>query len=287
MQEQTFLSQDDVFWHHLQYVIQRTSMTAPDPCCLRLLVADDEYAIAFSLARILRLVGFECEYVLSGKDAVKAAGRFRPDIFISDYAMPGMNGLEAAVEISNLLPGCRTILLSGHELSVHYARYAIQGYNFLLLSKPVEPDVLIDILRHGTAGAPVTAKHPRVLHVDDVEYHRYSVSRMLVHAGFDVTGAATGGEALARATANPPDVVLLDINLPDMDGFDVCRKLKELKETARVMVVHLTATCRTPEARSRSRIVGAEDFFTEPFASAQLISRLRSLVQAKLLAGSI
>jgi DNA-binding response OmpR family regulator len=250
---------------------------------LRVLVVDDEYAIAFSLGKILEHAGYETEWALSGEKAIEAARRFRPDFLLTDFAMPGINGLELAVEIKTLLPACRIILLSGHELTSRSVPYATKGYNFLLLTKPVPPGELLLKMRDEVGLDEQAEQHPKILHVDDVESHRYSVTRLLQHAGFDVTGAETGAEALAEAINHPPDLVLLDINLPDMNGFDVCRQLKESPETAKVTVVHLTASSGTPEAAAKSATVGADEFLTQPFIPAELIARLRSLLQAKYL----
>ena len=257
--------------------------SAPLVSKLRVLVVDDEYAISFSLAKILERAGFEAEWALGGAQAIEAAKRFRPDFLLTDYAMPGIDGLDLAVEIQNLLPACRVILLSGHELTTRSAPYATRGYNFVLLTKPVPPQELLDTLRQETLSNSVSVQHPKILHVDDVESHRYSVTRLLQHAGFDVTAADTGADAISQAIGNPPDLILLDINLPDMNGFDVCKQLKESPETALVTVVHLTASSTTPEAAAHSAGVGADEFLTQPFIPAELIAKLRSLIQAKYL----
>ncbi len=250
---------------------------------LRVLVVDDEYAIAFSLGKILEHAGYETEWALSGEKAIEIARHFRPDFLLTDFAMPGINGLELAVEINTLLPACRVILLSGHELTSRSAPYSTKGYNFLLLTKPVPPGELLLRMRNEVSLNEQTEQHPKILHVDDVESHRYSVTRLLQHAGFDVTGAESGAEAIAQAINHPPDLVLLDINLPDINGFDVCRQLKESPETAKVTVVHLTASSGNPESAAKSANVGADEFLTQPFIPADLIARLRSLLQAKYL----
>ena len=85
------------------------------PSRLKVLVVDDEYSIAFSLGKILEHAGYETEWALNGEKAIEIAKRFRPDFLLTDFAMPGIDGLELAVEINKLLPACRVILLSGHE----------------------------------------------------------------------------------------------------------------------------------------------------------------------------
>src|SRR5688500_933207 len=81
----------------------------------------------------------------------------------------------------------------------------------------------------------------KILVVDDNPATLYATSRVLRAAGFTVLNAVTGGEALERV-AERPDLVILDVNLPDFDGFQVCRELRTRKETARTPVIHLSAT---------------------------------------------
>ena len=79
-----------------------------------------------------------------------------------------------------------------------------------------------------------------VLNVDDYEAGRYATSRVLRQAGFDVLEAASGEEALSETRDHHPDLVLLDVNLPDVDGFEVCRRLKEAASTSGIPVLYLS-----------------------------------------------
>jgi CheY-like chemotaxis protein len=81
-----------------------------------------------------------------------------------------------------------------------------------------------------------------ILNVDDYGPGRYSRSRTLRNAGFEVVEAANGRDALASLRAHKPQLVVLDVNLPDMSGIDVCRQIKQDPETAHVIVLHLSAT---------------------------------------------
>jgi CheY-like chemotaxis protein len=74
----------------------------------------------------------------------------------------------------------------------------------------------------------------RILNVDDHDAGRYARTRFLTRAGFAVEEAGTGNQALQAVRDRPPDLVLLDINLPDLDGFEVCRRIKADAETSRI-----------------------------------------------------
>jgi CheY-like chemotaxis protein len=252
----------------------------------RVLVADDERIIASTLGAILETAGFESRVVFSGEEAVEVAMQFRPDILLTDYSMGQMNGMQAAEKIVNALPACRIVLFSGQTLTSELTPYKVAGYNFVLLSKPVPPPEIIRALKDTT---PVATGHksPIVLAVDDKEPHLYSVSRMLARAGFTVTQASTGAAGIKKALEVVPDVVLLDLRLPDIDGYDVCKELKANPKTANVTVVHLTASDKTPEAEERSVSVGADEYLTQPIDPKRLVTRLRSLIQAKYLRDDI
>ena len=112
----------------------------------------------------------------------------------------------------------------------------------------------------------------KVLAVDDNEAHCYALRKILEHSGFEVFTAITGADALAIAHRHKPDVVLLDINLPDMSGYDVCSRLKQDQATKRIPVVFHTATEATGPARGYAESVGAAAFLTYPIDDSQLVS---------------
>jgi CheY-like chemotaxis protein len=253
---------------------------------LRVLVVDDEFPIAFSLARVLERAGYESETALNADQAMEVASSFRPDLLLTDYDMPGLNGFELGKSMKRLLPGCKVMLLSGRELRVTSRPYVDEGYKFPLLSKPMDPAMLLKALKEDDPAECTEPPRLKILHVDDVESHRYSVTRLLKHAGFEVCNASTGAEAIAQALDESPDLVLLDIHLPDMNGFEVCRRLKESPATAATTVVHLTATAVDPDSAKQSMQAGADGFMTEPFIPAELIARLRSFIQVRYLSQS-
>src|SRR5215510_6446016 len=82
----------------------------------------------------------------------------------------------------------------------------------------------------------------RLLNVDDYDPGRYARTQMLRQAGFEVTEATNGADALRISAGEQPDVVLLDVNLPDVDGFEVCRRLKSDPATSQIPVLHISST---------------------------------------------
>lgn len=111
---------------------------------LRVLVVDDERAIAHSLALILRNAGFSATAALGGESALEIAEEFRPDFLITDVAMPGMDGFALARAMVARYPKCRIFLFSGHAWATDYLRpYLDEGYPFAFIPKPIHPDDLI------------------------------------------------------------------------------------------------------------------------------------------------
>ncbi|MGA8163342.1 MAG: response regulator [Acidobacteriaceae bacterium] len=114
----------------------------------RVLIADDERLIADTLGLILKQAGFDAEIVYSGQKAVEAARSRNPDVFLADVVMPGMTGIDAAIEICAMHPACRVLLLSGQAATADLLRDArVRGHHFEVLLKPVHPSQILARLR--------------------------------------------------------------------------------------------------------------------------------------------
>ena len=120
----------------------------------------------------------------------------------------------------------------------------------------------------------------RILTVDDNEALRYSIVRSLQDAGYQVVEARTGAEALARA-AELPDLITLDVNLPDMNGFQVCRTLKADPSTAHIPILHVSSTFVDPQSRVQGLKGGADAYLAEPIDRAELVATVGALLRLK------
>jgi PAS domain S-box-containing protein len=125
------------------------------------------------------------------------------------------------------------------------------------------------------------AERLRILNADDYRPGRYARTKLLQQAGFDVVEADTGAEALRQAMHARPHVVLLDVKLPDVDGYEVCRRLKAHPITALIPVLHLSAAHRTAADHARGLDAGADGFLVEPVAPEVLLATVRSVARAR------
>lgn len=120
----------------------------------------------------------------------------------------------------------------------------------------------------------------RILVVDDEAANRRLLGAMLAGEGFEVVGAADGASALEALSLRPIDLVLLDIVMAGMSGFEVCRRIRGERDIAHVPVVFVTGLDHR-EARIRGKEVGADDFLTKPIDDVELIARVNNLVRVK------
>lgn len=117
----------------------------------------------------------------------------------------------------------------------------------------------------------------RILIVEDNDTNWDMLSRRLVRQGYDVARAVDGREGVAIATAQPPDLILMDMALPVMDGWEATRALKSTPGTSSIPVIGLTAHAM-PEDLQRGRDAGCDDYETKPVDLARLLSKMEVLL---------
>ncbi|AVR95631.1 ATP-binding response regulator [Pseudoduganella armeniaca] len=125
----------------------------------------------------------------------------------------------------------------------------------------------------------VTEPPPLILNVDDTDAARYAKTRILQRAGFRVTEAGSGTEALEKAHTEAPDLVLLDTKLPDINGFEVCRLLKQDPHTAPVLVLQTSASYLSSPDKVRALDSGADNYLFEPIEPEELVANVRALLR--------
>ena len=117
--------------------------------------------------------------------------------------------------------------------------------------------------------------NPRILLVEDNEMNRDMLSRRLQKRGYDVLIAETGAQAIAMVSSSAPDLVLMDVGLPDIDGWQVSRTLKRDASTAGVPIIALTAHALASD-RERAFEAGCDDYETKPVDLPALIAKIEA-----------
>ena len=121
---------------------------------------------------------------------------------------------------------------------------------------------------------------PKILIVEDNEENRDSLSRRLKRRGFEVVLAADGKAGVAMAKAEKPDLILMDMNMPELDGWEATRQIKAIEELKNVPVLALTAHALAGD-RERALQAGCTDYHTKPVDFAKLLSQIEAILQSE------
>jgi len=117
--------------------------------------------------------------------------------------------------------------------------------------------------------------HPCILAVDDSRVGRMLVESFLVPEGFRVVGAPSGAEALSILQELTPAMIVLDVRMPEMDGFELCKRIREQPHLAATPILFLSAACSVEE-RAQGLQVGADDFLRKPYENVELVARVKA-----------
>jgi len=202
------------------------------------LVVEDDPPAAELLARQLERAGFRAETVRSGADVLTTARRKKPAAITLDILLPGVDGWEVLTrlkhdEITSSIPVIVISVVDNPELGM-----ALGAVDYFV--KPVPAKDLISRLRRFDFG-PNGAHKRQVLVVDDERANRDWLTEVLEPAGFGVIPAAGGREAIELARSRQPDLVLLDLMMPEVSGFDVVEALRSEESTSAMPIMILTA----------------------------------------------
>jgi CheY-like chemotaxis protein len=212
----------------------------------KILVIDDDPQVGNLLQQMLTKEGFDVSYADSGEEGLRLAKEIRPDAITLDVLMPGMDGwivlsrLKAEPELADI-PVIVLTMLNDYNMG-----YALGATEYL--TKPIDRERLVTILKkfqpEQIAAAPV-------LVVEDDKATRDILSRTLERDGWNVTEAANGRLGLQVVTQQCPGLILLDLEMPEMDGFEFLEKMRALPACREVPVIVVTAKDITPQERQR------------------------------------
>ncbi|MFN0170685.1 MAG: response regulator [Bryobacteraceae bacterium] len=210
-----------------------------------ILTIDDDPVVADLLRWTLNRGGFRVEHASSGPEGIDMARRLNPDAITLDVMMPGMDGWEVISSLKADPDLSRIPVVMVTIVDDRKTAYALGANDFL--AKPIDRERLSAVLQQYTHG-----RSPRyALVVDDQEDNRILLRRALEGHGWEVAEAANGLLAIESMRERLPDVVLLDLMMPEMDGFEFVERIRATEEWKTVPVVVVTAKNIRSEDRVR------------------------------------
>jgi PAS domain S-box-containing protein len=235
------------------------------------LVVDDSAPMREAIRGMLENAGYMVAEADGGAAALQLARLLQPQLITLDVMLPDLDGFDV-IQVLRNDPLTRELpVLFVSATSERERALALGGSGFL--TKPFTSDDLIGQIR-----ALLGPRQRRVLVVDDDYHVRPTLARLLQRGGFQVAEAADGWTGLQLIEREPPDLVLLDIRMPDIDGYEVLRRLKQNPAHQHIPVVILTASDLGDSAQQRALALGAVRFLEKPIASGDLLAEIERIL---------
>ncbi len=243
-----------------------------------ILVVDDDRGTTYVIKGLLMSQGFNVNVAHNGNDALLLARERHPDLIIMDIRMPNLGGLEVT-DILQHDPETREIpvlVLSVLESQEDAYRAGASAY----LAKPVALDKLVASVKQLVTSGGLAKRMFTVLVVDDDPAIRSVCKDVLEEQGYAVLEAESGRAALAMLAKSNVDAILLDLMLPDFDGFQVTEKVRSQRSTADIPIIFISARGRTFD-KVHALKMGADDYMVKPFDALELGARVESVIKRK------
>lgn len=263
-----------------------------------LVIEDDQLNLKLCRS-ILELEGFKIITAIEAETGLKLLSKEQPDLILMDIQLPGIDGLKATEIIKHdpNLKDIPVVALTAHAMEGDDQKAFAAGCCGYI-TKPIEIKSFSGSLRQylkrpALPPNPLKAApnlqpsrsgskpyHKKVLIVDDELLNRKLLSGMLAGEPYNLTTAACGNEALSLIERQPPDIILLDIMMPDLDGFEVTRRVKSDAETQNIPIILITAL-NDYHNKIKGLEAGADEFLNKPVQSEELLTRIHSLLRMK------
>ncbi|MEW6041358.1 MAG: response regulator [Elusimicrobiota bacterium] len=245
----------------------------------KILVIDDEPAIAQLIKINLTEEGYEVETALSGTEGIEKVKSFKPDIITLDVMMPEMNGFQV-MELLKKDPKTKdtpVIFISIVEGPQKEKGFHLGAVDFL--SKPIEFGELFKSIKNIESANPPEDRLPQkeILIIDDEKDTANLIKIHLDEEGYKTFVAYNGPDGVALARERKPELVILDLYMPGMDGFAVLKILKQDKETEHIPIVILTGH-DTKGYREKCLMLGASEYFTKSFSEKEMVKEIKKMI---------
>ena len=260
---------------------------------VRIMLVDDHPNTAITLARAISRIrtGIEVLSATSGKQALELAEKGAIDILITDMMMPGMNGFELIERLQAHPTGrpIHTILMTAYDVpGLKETARRLKVHDTII--KPVPTERICQIVNNvldnlgPTRNQIPTVVNPqrfKIMIADDVPDNLTLISRYMKNEGYSYLTASNGVEVLEKARLEMPDLILLDVNMPQKDGFTALQELRADPEISHIPVIILTAARPNPNDIQWGLSLGADDYVTKPFDKRELFARIRTKLRVK------
>ncbi|HSA23748.1 MAG TPA: response regulator, partial [Myxococcota bacterium] len=244
----------------------------------RLLVVDDDETTTFVIKGVLMARGYSVLVAHDHRDALRLARERHPDLVIMDIRMPQLDGLQIT-DILHHDPETREIpVLVLSVLSSEEEAYRVGASAFL--RKPVELEQLDETVNRLLEQRNLVRRRYKVMVVDDDPAIRAVSKELLEGQGYAVLEAESGTQALELLTRHPVDIVLLDVMLPDYDGFQITERIRAQRNLADLPIIFVSARGQTAD-KVRGLRAGGDDYVVKPFDALELGARVESVLQRK------
>ena len=233
----------------------------------KVLIVDDDSVVVETLEDALKRKGYE-EVITanSGEEAFQLVKKEKPDLILLDIVMPRMNGVETLKEIRKIAPHLEVIMLTGlgsTELEHEARKMGVSDFLYKELTLEIFMKTLAKVLREREEKKkPREGKELGILVIDDDSQVRDLLRDFLSGEGYEVYLASNGIGGLSKVKSKKPDMVLIDINMPEMDGLEV---LKRIKEDDPSLAVIMISGAQDEETISQALEMGAHDYIIKPF----------------------
>ncbi len=255
-----------------------------------ILVIEDNELNMKLVRSLLELGGYKVIAVSNAEDGIAYLRSERPDLVLMDIQLPGMNGLEATRTIREEM-GLKDLPV------VALSSYAMQGDDQKALdagcdgyiTKPIETRYFLktiggylsqSVQKKVSTQKKGTHHRPRILIVDDDPRNVKLLNAKLANEGYELIEAYSGEEALETVENTIPDLILLDVMMPGIDGYEVIRALKMSEDTRRIPIILITAL-DSIEDKLKGLKAGADEFLTKPVNASELRIRIKSMFRLR------
>lgn len=242
----------------------------------KILVVDDEQDIREIIKIALSDAGFQVLEAGDGKTAIEMAKREKPDLITLDIIMPNIDGFQVAKTIKEDPETKNIPIIILSVLAQDKDKY-IQGITDYV-SKPFNPDELVIKIKQTIEKMGITAQLKNILVVDDDPDVIDIISLSLKDRNFIITGSGNGQEALEKLKICTPDLIMTDIHMPKIDGFELIKHLKKEPKYTNIPIIVITGTHISKEDQKRGLTLGAAKYITKPFTIDALVKEIEESI---------